>query len=115
MRKSDIFTKRTLQRAAVVTSVETASEALNVSLNEKAAVDIGYMSKLCHKPEKEVIEDLQGVIFKNPLTDRYETSDEYLSGNVRNKLATARNYAEQNPEFLSNVEALGTAGGSFGR
>ena len=104
--KADIFTKRTIQRAEAITSVETASEALNVCLNEKGSVDIGFMSKLCHKPEKEVIEDLQGIIFKNPLTDRFETSDEYLSGNVRKKLATARNYAEQNPEFLPNVAAL---------
>ncbi|MBR1700594.1 MAG: DEAD/DEAH box helicase family protein [Lachnospiraceae bacterium] len=105
-RKADIFTKRTIQRAEVVTSVESASEALTVSINEKAAVDLDYMSKLCHKPVEEVVQDLQGVIFRNPLTDRFETSDEYLSGNVRNKLAVAKSYAEQNPEFQINVTAL---------
>lgn len=104
--KSDIFTKRTIQKAVVVSSVESASEALSVCLNEKAAVDIPFMARLCHKPENEVIEDLRGIIFKNPLTERYETSDEYLSGNVRSKLALAKNYAEQNPEYAINVAAL---------
>lgn len=104
--KSDIFTKRTIQKAVVVSSVESASEALSVCLNEKAAVDIPFMARLCHKPENEVIEDLRGIIFKNPLTERYETSDEYLSGNVRSKLALAKNYAEQNPEYAINVSAL---------
>ena len=67
---------------------------------------IPFMARLCHKPENEVIEDLRGIIFKNPLTERYETSDEYLSGNVRSKLALAKNYAEQNPEYAINVAAL---------
>ena len=82
-RKADIFTKRTIHRAEPVTSVDTASEALAVSIGEKAKVDIPYMMELTGKTEEEVTEELTGVIFKNPLTDKWEPSDEYLSGNVR--------------------------------
>lgn len=82
-RKADIFTKRTIRRAEPVTSVDTASEALAVSIGEKAKVDIPYMMELTEKTEEEVTEELTGVIFKNPLTDKWEPSDEYLSGNVR--------------------------------
>mgnify|MGYP002624747585 CR=1 FL=1 len=104
--KADMFTKRTIKRAEVVESVDTASEALAVSLSEKAKVDLPYMAHLAGKSEDEITEELAGVIFKNPLTDRWETADEYLSGNVREKLAVARNYAENHPEFAVNVASL---------
>ena len=105
-RKADIFTKRTIRRAEPVTSVDTASEALAVSIGGKAKVDIPYMMQLTGKTEEEVTEELTGVIFKNPLTDKWEPSDEYLSGNVREKLNIARNFAENHPEYMVNVQAL---------
>jgi len=105
-RKADIFTKRTIRRAELVTSVDTASEALAVSIGEKAKVDIPYMMELTGKTEEEVTEELTGVIFKNPLTDKWEPSDEYLSGNVREKLNIARQFAENHPEYMVNVQAL---------
>ena len=105
-RKADIFTKRTIRRAEPVTSVDTASEALAVSIGEKAKVDIPYMMQLTGKTEEEVTEELTGVIFKNPLTDKWEPSDEYLSGNVREKLNIARQFAENHPEYMVNVQAL---------
>ena len=105
-RKADIFSKRTIRRAEPVTSVDTASEALALSIGEKAGVDLPYMAELTGKPEEEIIRELQGVIFKNPLTDRFETSDAYLSGNVREKLQVARQFAENNEEFAINVAYL---------
>ena len=105
-RKADIFTKRTIHRAEPVTSVDTASEALAVSIGEKAKVDIPYMMELTGKTVEEVTEELTGVIFKNPLTDKWEPSDEYLSGNVREKLNIARQFAENHPEYMVNVQAL---------
>ena len=105
-RKADIFTKRTIRRAEPVTSVDTASEALALSIGEKAGVDLPYMAMLTGKTEEEIIEELKGVIFKNPLTDRFETSDAYLSGNVREKLQVARQFAENNEEYAINVEFL---------
>ena len=105
-RKADIFTKRTIHRAEPVTSVDTTSEALAVSIGEKAKVDIPYMMELTGKTEEEVTEELTGVIFKNPLTDKWEPSDEYLSGNVREKLNIARQFAENHPEYMVNVQAL---------
>ena len=105
-RKADIFTKRTIRRAEPVTSVDTASEALAVSIGEKAKVDIPYMMELTGKTEEEVTEELTGVIFKNPLTDKWEPSDEYLSGNVREKLNIAKQFAENHPEDMVNVQAL---------
>ena len=105
-RKADIFTKRTIRRAEPVTSVDTASEALAVSIGEKAKVDIPYMMQLTGKTEEEVTEELTGVIFKNPLTDKWEPSDEYLSGNVREKLHIARQFAENHSEYMVNVQAL---------
>ena len=104
--KADMFTKRTIKRAEVVTSVDTASEALAVSLSEKARVDLPYMAELAGKSEDEIADELAGVIFKNPLTDRWETADEYLSGNVREKLSVAKSYAENHPEYAVNVSAL---------
>ena len=105
-RKADIFTKRTIRRAEPVTSVDTASEALAVSIGEKAKVDIPYMMQLTGKTEEEVTEELTGVIFKNPLTDKWEPSDEYISGNVREKLNIARQFAENHSEYMVNVQAL---------
>ncbi len=104
--KADMFTKRTIKRAEVVTSVDTASEALAVSLSEKAKVDLEYMSELAGKSKEDIVDELTGVIFQNPLTEKWETADEYLSGNVRDKLAIAKNYAENHPEFSVNVKAL---------
>ncbi len=104
--KADMFTKRTIQKAKVVTSVDTASEALAVSLAEKARIDLPYMAELSGKTEDTIIGELQGIIFKNPLTEQYETSDEYLSGNVRDKLHTAETFAENHPEYQINVESL---------
>ena len=104
--KADMFTKRTIKKAQVVESVDTASEALAVSLSEKAKVDIQYMSELAGKSGDEITEELAGVIFKNPLTDKWETADEYLSGNVREKLSVARNYADNDPQYAVNVSAL---------
>ena len=104
--KADMFTKRTIKHAEVVTSVDTASEALAVSLAEKAKVDLDYMAELTGKSKEEMTEELAGVIFQNPLTDQWETADEYLSGNVREKLSIARNYAENHPEYQVNVAHL---------
>ena len=105
-RKADMFTKRTIKKAVAVTSVETAIEALALSLNERAKVDLTYMAQLTGKTEEKITEELVGVIFKNPLTDQWESGDEYLSGNVRDKLNTARTFAENHPEFTPNVRAL---------
>ena len=104
--KADMFTKRTIKKAEVVTSVDTASEALAVSLSEKARVDLDYMAELTGKDVDTVKEKLTGIIFQNPLTDQWETADEYLSGNVRDKLETAKVYAESHPEYAVNVQAL---------
>ncbi len=105
-RKADIFTKRTIRKAEPVTSVDTASEALAVSIGEKARVDIPFMAELCGKTEEEATRELTGVIFKNPVTEKWEAADEYLSGNVREKLRTAEYYAESLPEYAPNVEYL---------
>ena len=104
--KADMFTKRTIKKAEVVTSVDTASEALAVSLGEKAKVDLAYMEELTGKDKDTLTEELRGVIFQNPLTDAWETADEYLSGNVREKLEVATTYAENHPEYAVNVQAL---------
>ena len=105
-RKADMFTKRTIKKAVAVTSVETAIEALALSLNERAKVDLTYMAQLTGKTEEKITEELVGVIFKNPLTDQWESGDEYLSGNVRDKLNTAKTFAESHLEFTPNVRAL---------
>ena len=104
--KADMFTKRTIKKAEVVTSVDTATEALAVSLSEKARVDLDYMAELTGKSIDTIKEELTGIIFQNPVTDKWETADEYLSGNVRDKLETAKVYAENHPEFTVNVQAL---------
>ncbi len=104
--KADMFTKRTIKKAEVVTSVDTATEALAVSLSEKAKVDLDYMAELSGKDIDSVKEELAGIIFQNPVTDKWETADAYLSGNVREKLETAKIYAENHPEYAVNVQAL---------
>lgn len=113
-RKADMFSKRTIKPHTPVTSVDTASEALAVSLGEKATIDMDYMMELSGKSENEIFEDLKGVIFLNPLYEygnsyepKYLMADEYLSGNVREKLRIAKNSAELYPEdYKVNVEAL---------
>ena len=105
-RKADIFSKRTIRRAETVTSVDTASEALAVSIGERAGVDLSYMSQLSGKTEEELTEELAGVIFKNPISEKWEPSDEYLSGNVREKLQIAKQFAEDHPEYQVNVQYL---------
>ena len=105
-RKADIFTKRTIRRAETVTSVDTASEALAVSIGERAGVDLSYMAQLSGKTEGELTEELAGVIFKNPIGEKWEPSDEYLSGNVREKLQLAKQFAEDHPEYQVNVQYL---------
>ena len=109
-RKADMFTKRTIKPHKEVTKVETSSEALIVSISEKAKVDLEFMQQLTGKSKDEILEDLQGVIFKVPTVsneeEKYVTADEYLSGNVREKLKTAKFAVENNPEYESNVRYL---------
>ena len=114
-RKADMFTKRTIQPHRVVTSVDTASEALTISIAERACVDLGFMSSLSGKPVEELTADLRGVIFHDPTLGPLEdhagwvTADEYLSGNVRQKLRQAEAAAADNPAYQVNVEALRAA------
>ena len=107
-RKADMFTKRTIKPHREITSVETASEALALSIGEKARVDLPYMEQLTGKTQAELVQDLQGVIFKVPNCEpvSYVAADEYLSGNVRNKLTIAELAAKNDPELAVNVEAL---------
>lgn len=107
-RKADMFTKRTIKPHREVTSVETASEALALSIGEKARVDLPYMEQLTGKTQAELVQDLQGIIFKVPNCEpvSYVVADEYLSGNVRNKLTVAELAAKNDPELAVNVEAL---------
>ena len=113
LRKADMFSKRTIRQKISVTSVDTASEALALSLAEKAKVDMPYMIELTHKSEEEILSDLKGVIFLNPEHDgnedvahKYLPADEYLSGNVREKLRTARAFAETDEQYSVNVQSL---------
>ena len=108
-RKSDMFTKRTIQPHRPIEHTETEVESLAVSMNEKARVELPYMAKLCGKSEDEVAAELQGVIFRVPGTDHYITADEYLSGNVREKLREAEAAAKNDTAFNINVEALRAA------
>lgn len=113
LRKADMFSKRTIRQRVTVTSVDTASEALALSLAEKAKVDMPYMMELAHKSEEEILSDLKGVIFLNPEHDgnedvahKYLPADEYLSGNVRERLRTARAFAETDEGYTVNVQSL---------
>ena len=108
-RKADMFTRRTIQPHRPVEHTETAAEALAVSLNELGRVDMEYMSRLCGKSETEIAAELSGVIFRVPGTERYVTADEYLSGNVREKLREAEAAAKDDASFNINVEALKAA------
>ena len=112
-RKADMFTKRTIKPHIPVTEVDTSPEALAVSMGERAKIDIEYMSSLCHKSEKEIYDELQGIIFlnpeynaDNPTAQKYLMADEYLSGNVRAKLRFAKAVAKTQPEYQINVESL---------
>lgn len=108
-RKADMFTKRTIKQHKTVTSVDTASEALTVSIGERAKVDLSFMSQLTGKTEDELIKDLQGVIYKDPASQTWETADGYLSGNVRKKLRQAQKAASEDPAYQINAEALKAA------
>ena len=105
-RKADIFTKRTIKPHEVVTTVDTASEALALSISEKACVDMEYMAQLSGKSQEDLIDELNGVIFLDPVLGNWQTADEYLSGNVRRKLQEAEKAAVDSPGYLPNVEAL---------
>ena len=111
-RKADMFTKRTIKPHEAVATVDTAAEALAVSISEKARVDMAYMEQLTGKTGEELAAELRGVIFRVPGQNEpdgrphYVTADEYLSGNVRRKLRQAQRAAEQDPAFAVNVEAL---------
>ena len=107
--KADMFTKRTIRQRQSVTSVDTAAEALALSIGEKARVDMAYMSQLTGKSEDDLIDELNGVIFLDPVYGDWQTADEYLSGNVRQKLREAENAAVDSPGYLPNVEALRAA------
>lgn len=107
VRKADMFNKRTIKAYKEITSVNTANEALIVSLSEKASVDLEYMSRLTNKTQEELVKELEGIIYKLPMEDnKYVTSDEYLSGNIREKLKMAEASVEMNPEFEANIKAL---------
>ena len=105
-RKADMFTRRTIRAHEAVTSVDTASEALALSISEKACVDMEYMSKLTGKSQDELIDELNGVIFLDPVRGEWQTADAYLSGNVRQKLREAAQAAQDSPGYLPNAEAL---------
>ena len=105
-RKADMFTRRTIRAHEAVTSVDTASEALALSISEKACVDMEYMAQLTGKSQDELINELNGVIFLDPVRGEWQTADEYLSGNVRQKLREAEQAAQDSPGYLPNVEAL---------
>lgn len=106
-RKADMFSKRTINAYKEITNVDTANEALIVSLSEKAKVDLEYMSKLTAKSQDEIIKELEGIIYKVPMEDnKYVTADEYLSGNIREKLKLAEALVETHPEFKINIEGL---------
>ena len=104
--KADLFTKRTISRYEPVTSCETSNEAMILSLNEKAQIDLEYMSQLCGKSEETMIEDLKGIIYQDPKTKKWQTKDEYLSGNIKEKLSMAQYYAESDEKWQANVDAL---------
>ena len=106
VRKADMFSKRTIQRSHTVDHVDTASEALAVSIADKAAVDLDYMAQLTGSSVEDVVKELRGVIFCDPVTQKWVAADEYLSGNVREKLRTAELFAQSHDDYLPNVEAL---------
>jgi len=106
LRKADMFTKRTIKQHRTITNVDTASEALAVSIGERAKADLPFMAQLTGKPEQELVKELRGVIYRDPAKNTWQTADEYLSGNVRRKLRQAKKAAEQDNAYQINVEAL---------
>lgn len=106
VRKADMFSKRTIKPNKVISKADNSIDALILSISEKARVDIEYIQQLTGKTQEEVIKDLEGSIYKDPISEEYVTVDEYLSGNVRNKLKIAQRFAESNPEYEINVKAL---------
>lgn len=106
VRKADMFSKRTIKPNKVISKADNSIDALILSISEKARVDIEYIQQLTGKTQEEVIKDLEGSIYKDPISEEYVTADEYLSGNVRNKLKIAQRFAESNPEYEINVKAL---------
>lgn len=104
--KADMFHKRTIKKPRVFTTADTSEDALKISLCEKAKIDLPYMAQLTGKSEETIIEDLSGIIFLNPITEKWEPADEYLSGNVANKLAIAKSYAGSDSKYRVNVTAL---------
>ena len=106
IKKADMFTKRTIKPHKAVTEVSNSIDALIVSISEKARVDIEYMSSLTGKTEQELVKELEGSIYKDPMKEIYVTADEYLSGNVREKLKIAEEFAKNNPEYEKNVDSL---------
>ncbi len=106
IKKADMFTKRTIKPHKAVTEVSNSIDALILSISEKARVDIEYMSNLTGKTEQELVKELEGSIYKDPMKEIYVTADEYLSGNVREKLKIAEEFAKNNPEYEKNVDSL---------
>ncbi len=106
VRKADMFSKRTIKPNKVIAKADNSIDALILSISEKARVDIEYMQGLTGKTQEEIIKDLEGSIYKDPISEEYLTVDEYLSGNVREKLKIAKRFAENNPEYDVNVKAL---------
>ena len=104
--KADMFTKRTIRPYKAVTHAETSSEALALSLTERGRVDLAFMGRLTGKAEQAVADELRGVVFRDPVTGTYQPADEYLSGNVREKLAVARSFAASDTDYSANIEAL---------
>ena len=106
VRKADMFTKRTIKPHKVISKANNSVDALILSISEKARVDIEYMQKLTGKSKEQIVKELEGSIYKDPISEEYVTADEYLSGNVREKLKIAQRFAENNPEYETNVKAL---------
>lgn len=106
IKKADMFSKRTIKPRTPISKTDNSIDALISSISERATVDLEYMTKLTGKTEKELIDDLEGNIYKDPISERYVTADEYLSGNIREKLKIAREFAENNEEYKNNIKAL---------
>lgn len=106
IKKADMFSKRTIKPRTPISKTDNSIDALISSISERATVDLEYMTKLTGKTEKELIDDLEGNIYKDPILERYVTADEYLSGNIREKLKIAREFAENNEEYKNNIKAL---------
>ena len=104
--KADMFTKRTIRKAQPVDHVDTSVDALAVSMGELGKVDLSYMSRLTGKTENDIVKDLEGIIFEEPVSHEWQTEDEYLSGNIRNKLKEAEAAAKQDGKYQINVESL---------